>query len=104
VRKDENMRDKNGRLVMEGDIIKVFHFIAPHKRKVYMYKKIFSFQGKLQAVCLHDFGDKPLNEAHKCNLSACGDFEIIDGLPIFSDIGAVEWWERKKVADKSEPF
>ncbi len=37
------LRDKNGREVIEGDLLKVFHFVANNNRKVYMYKLVTTY-------------------------------------------------------------
>jgi hypothetical protein len=31
--------DKTGREIMRGDIVKVFHFIGPRRKRYYMYKQ-----------------------------------------------------------------
>ena len=41
------IRDKNGVLIEEFDVLKVFHFIGAHRKKHYMYKVAVMWNGKL---------------------------------------------------------
>jgi len=98
--------DKNGRPVVAGDIIKVWHFVAYNRRRCYMYKKVFRIsdegdldpQGRfLYALDLQELGMKPLDRVHKCRIDLVGEFEIIDGLSKKDENGElVCWWEREK--------
>ena len=82
-------RDCHGREIKAGDLIKVPHFIAQRRRKVFMYKLIVRVDDRLRvsesgnelyAVCVVDIAKQSsLDKAHKCRLSVIGDCEIIDG-------------------------
>ncbi len=51
------MLDKNGRPIEEFDVLKVFHFIGPRRKKFYMYKVALHWNGKLYASHI---GSNPL--------------------------------------------
>ncbi len=34
-----NLYDKNGRQIMRGDVLKVFHFVGARRKRHYMYKQ-----------------------------------------------------------------
>jgi hypothetical protein len=36
----DNPRDKNGRQIMPGDTLKVFHYVGSRRKKYYMYKYV----------------------------------------------------------------
>jgi len=41
--------DKHGREIMLGDVLKVFHFIGPRRKRYYMYKQVigdFAVKGR----------------------------------------------------------
>jgi hypothetical protein len=95
--------DKNGVPLMVGDLIKVRHFVARNRRKVYMYKRVLIVKNKVCAVANQELGLKPTAYCHKCNISDCGEFEIVDG-PSFDDPRdgvLICWWERKQKMYKS---
>ena len=39
-RKDNTYYDKNGEQILEGDLLKVFHFIGVRRKKHYMYQVV----------------------------------------------------------------
>lgn len=39
-RKDNTYYDKNGEQILEGDLLKVFHFIGARRKKHYMYQVV----------------------------------------------------------------
>jgi hypothetical protein len=98
--------DRNGRPVVAGDILKVWHFVAYNRRKCFMYKKVFRVsdegdldpQGRfLYALDLQELGLRPLHLVHKCRVDWLDEFEIIDGPTKTNGNGEmVCWWERKK--------
>ena len=40
-------KDKNGREIEHGDVLKVFHFIGPRRKRFYMYKVAIEIDGKM---------------------------------------------------------
>lgn len=100
--------DKTGREIIAGDLLKVPHFTAYNKRKIYMYKLVVRVNEMLQlkldgehlyAVDVVDIARKgSLDRAHKCPLSVVGECEIIDDAGSGSD---VSFWERKRVRVES---
>jgi hypothetical protein len=96
--------DSTGREIKAGDLIKVPHFTAARRRKIYMYKLICRTDDRLTitqdgeylyAVDVTDIYRKgSLSKAHKCPLSVVGECEIIDGGTVDDDD---LFWERKRV-------
>lgn len=35
-----NLRDKNGRQIERGDVLKVYHFTGPRRKRYFMYKHV----------------------------------------------------------------
>ena len=103
-------RHCTGREIKAGDLIKVPHFTARRRRKIYLYKLICRGDSALNitkdgqylfAVSVDDiYRKESLAEAHKCPLSVIGDCEIIDG-------GTAEdndlFWERDRVSAVDDP-
>ena len=99
-----NYYDKNGIPILEGDLLRAYHFTGARKRKHYLYKKAIWLKsayipdGGLHAVAIDDLGAKPLEECHRCKISHLKDVEVIDG-PCFDspiDGTSVYWWERRQ--------
>ena len=90
------MRDKTGREIKAGDILREFHFVhRVRHRHCYMYKLVVEINGKLHFVNIQDLGTVGLDGAHKGLLSwmATGAIEIIDS----SDgPGDTDWYDREK--------
>ena len=98
--------DKTGRRVQPGDLLKVFHFRAAHRRrKIYMHKLVFSMNGNscidrggeyLAAVDVCDIWTQGSpQDAHFCPVAVLDEFEIVEG-------GSVDgndlFWERPVTA------
>jgi len=108
--------DRNGREIIPGDLIRVFHYKdARTKRLVYMHKLVVLCNEKREAdpdgqwlygVDVLGIGRKGMDLAHRFLLTSeemCGDREIIDGLVWRSpENGLFCWYERprKKKASK----
>lgn len=102
------MYDSTGREIKAGDLIKVPHFTAARRRKIFMYKLICRTDDRLTitedgeylyAVGVTDiYRTGSLDKAHKCPLSVVGECEIIDG-------GTVDnndlFWERKRIKNET---
>ena len=102
-------RDKHGREIKPGDLLKIPHFVAYDRCKVYMYKIVvqvdddrnISHDGEhLYAMDTSDIArEYSLDSAFMCPLSVVGECEIIDD----SATGDEEcWWERKRVIESEE--
>ncbi len=101
------MRDKYGREIKAGDLLKIPHFTARNRKRIYMHRLVIRVDDDfcvtkngehLYVVCVCDIYRKgSLDKAFKCPLSVVGECEIIDG-------GTVDendlYWERKR--DKSK--
>jgi hypothetical protein len=96
--------DKNGIPILEGDLLRSYHFTGARKRKHYLYKKAIWLKspyfpdGGLHAVAIDDLDMKPLEECHRCKISHLKYVEVIDG-PCFDspiDGTLVCWRERKQ--------
>ena len=102
--------DSTGREIKAGDIIKVPHFTAARRRKIFMYKLVCRVNDRLMitkdgeytyAVDVSDiFRKGSLDKAHKCLLSVIDDCEIIDGGTVDDDD---LFWERKIRAYETPP-
>lgn len=101
-------RDKFCREIKPGDIIKVFHFTAARRRKIYMYKLVVEFDARgyrpdgtdewqtyLYAVDVESIYSRggSLTAAHRCLLEQIGECEIVAGGTVR---GNDLWWERKR--------
>lgn len=98
--------DVNGREVMVGDLLRIFHFTTPRRRKVYLYKIVVRTSADRQirpdgefwyAVDTSEIATKGLADAWKHLIQPGDKFEIIDGLAIKNrDRSLTCWWERPK--------
>ena len=71
--------DKNGREIMRGDIVKVFHFTAALRRKKhYMYKQSLGIERGRMRFSHLDLDDKWYCEAADGRILA--DCEIVDSI------------------------
>lgn len=72
-------RDMKGRLIGEGFILKVFHFIGARNKKYYMYKIAAVKNGHLVAMCIKELLTKGKDHAHTCRMEALPleDTEIV---------------------------
>lgn len=68
-----NLYDANGRQIMRGDVLKVFHFTGARRRRHYMYKQAY------ETVMLGKSDPKPFLEIGHLDLSADRYWEIEDG-------------------------
>lgn len=82
--------DKNRRPILEGDVLKVFHFTGARNKKYYMYKQAgkLSLLGKektpyLQINHLSPSADKFYHQ--KDNGEVLQHYEIVQGWPDFED-------------------
>jgi hypothetical protein len=97
------MNDKHGREIKAGDLLRIPHFTARNRKRIYMHKLVVRVNDDLvvdkggrhlYAVDVCDiYRQNSLGRAHKCPLSVVGECEIIDG-------GTVDdndlYWERKR--------
>lgn len=75
-------RDKMGREIRPGDLLKVFHFIGARNKKHYMYKIAHSINIYLYAAHAHQTYKKGLslkNSYYLPKKEFLNDYEIIDG-------------------------
>ena len=87
------MRDKTGREIKHGDLIKLFHFTsAIRRRKCYMYKLVMESKDGLVMASVTDIATKGIIGAHRCRLgwASSENMEIIDG---FTEC---YWYDRPK--------
>ncbi len=95
--------DKTGREIKAGDLLKVPHFTAYNRRKIFMYKLVMKVNAMRQLSCdgehlyAVDVADiarqRSLDRAHKCTMCAVGECEIIGDAGSGSDLS---FWERPR--------
>ncbi len=79
-------RDKNGRTIEPGDVLKVFHFIGSRNKRHYMYKQAMRYrEGRLLISHLNRIDDSEPWEIGKNYYSVGGterlqDYEIVDSI------------------------
>jgi len=88
-------RDKHGRVMMVGDLLKVFHFIGAQRKRYYMYKRIVGIRmlgGLGGKPKVHYFDVSHLNmDGGKENYTigmaegVLPDYEILQGLDDIED-------------------
>ena len=94
------IRDKNGREIRPGDIIRIFHYIDRWtKRRVYMHKLVLD---GMVAVGIVDIWLNGFEKAHRYRLtdSDAKECEIIDGALERLPDGRVKcWYERPRMRE-----
>ena len=72
------MKDKYGRTIEHGDLLKVFHFTGARRKKYYMYKIAYEHEGRLR--CAHLCGKLPVYDMHGFDARClqAEDVEIVD--------------------------
>ncbi len=82
--------DKNRRPILEGDILKVFHFTGARKKKYFMYKQAskVDYLGKdktpyLKILHLATSADVYYHEKYDGRILQ--DYEIVQGWPDYED-------------------
>jgi hypothetical protein len=99
--------DKNQVPIFIGDLVKMFHFTAAKRRKVYIYKKVMrlkSFVATTEAVALVHISQLGLEKnngfiyKHWLSPEDCPNLEVIEGEDYTSlyDGSFTCYWERKK--------
>lgn len=78
-----NLRDKTGRQIEQGDVLKVFHFIGRHNKRHYMYKQVTGFKtlgsGSEYMMISHlELCDSGYLE--RCDGRALSEYEIVQSI------------------------
>lgn len=63
-------RDKRGRKIEQGSVLKVFHFTGARRKRYFMYKVAVLKEGKLVAMDITELATKGFEVAHACRLEA----------------------------------
>ena len=54
------VRDKSGKAVSPGDVLKVFHFVGARRKRHYMFKQAVAYErGRLKISHLNRIADEP---------------------------------------------
>ena len=54
------LRDKTGREIVAGDVLKIFHFVDARRKRHYMYKQALGYErGRLKISHLNRIADEP---------------------------------------------
>lgn len=64
-------RDKNGKRIEAGDILKVFHFIGSRNRHHFMYKVAVEKNGELVGMDIKELAMLGFDKAHTYRLASC---------------------------------
>jgi len=75
--------DKNGYPVCCGDVLRVFHFIGPRRKRFYMWKVVmenYKRRKGMVAADIRELATLGADECHVCDMEALGEFEIVDGM------------------------
>ncbi len=90
-------RDKTGREIKHGDLLKVFHFTNRlRKRKCYMYKLVKDvYSHGIKDMWAVNTVGLITGKFHECRLSAIKseDIEIISSV---IEVDSTDWYERPK--------
>lgn len=78
-----NLRDKHGRQIERGDVLKVYHFTGARRKRHYMYKQVMGTRtlgsGAEYAVLDHlDLDGK--NYLECCDGRSLPDYEIVQSI------------------------
>lgn len=90
----DNPRDKTGREILVGDLVKVFHFVGARRKKHYMYKYVAEAHStKLYLNHLHPHS---LDDGYYIQKDGkvLEDYEIVQG---YGFSGESPFEERKKI-------
>ena len=83
--------DKNGRLIMVGDILKVYHFAAAIRRQhMYMYKQVIEENDSVLRVSHLNMNDEDWYTIYKHD-EILPDYEIVQSIDALFD-------EREKIS------
>lgn len=104
----EPIHDINGRPVMPGDLIRIFHYRDYRTgRKCYMYQLVVAVDDRMQitqdgkhlyCVSVHSIWRKrSIDLASKCSIKVIDSFEIIDGPSVVYGNDMQTWYERPRV-------
>lgn len=75
--KGQKFYDKNGVLIQEGDLLKVFHFIGSRRKRNFMYKIAVVIDGYMY--------EKDYYSEHKCGLWSISDnYGVLSGTEIIN--------------------
>jgi hypothetical protein len=69
--------DKNGREIMPGDTLKIFHFIGARRKKYFMYKYVESLSYSLFTIAHLNLGGEKYRMF--CDGKQHDDIEIVQG-------------------------
>lgn len=76
-------RDKNGRQIERGDVLKVFHFTGSRNRRHYMYKQVLGVKTLQSGNEYLMFSHLELNDDYyleRCDGRTLCDYEIVQSI------------------------
>jgi hypothetical protein len=95
-------RDKTGRHIQPGDVLKVFHFIGARGKRHFMYQQALRYsEGRLVISYLDRIDDGEPWEIGK-NFYSVGGNEHLDHYEIVQSVDA-KFEDRPKLAPESQP-
>jgi hypothetical protein len=74
-------KDKKGKLIKPGCVLKIFHFIGGRRKRHYMYKVAIEVKGELLAFDIYELALLGQEKAHRCRMmhTTPAETEIIAG-------------------------
>lgn len=92
----EVFRDKLGRQIYAGDLLKSFHFTGPRKKKYWLYHVAVEENGRMEMVPTAHLSPDKINQGGRCPISKelADNCEIIDG---FGPNGTIDYEYRPKI-------
>ena len=78
-----NPRDKNGRQIERGDVLKVFHFTGARKKRHYMYKQALGTKTLGQGTEYMMFSHLEMDDKYyveRCDGRTLADYEIVQSI------------------------
>ena len=77
------LRDKTGRHIERGDVLKVYHFTGRRRKRHYMYKQALGAKALGSGLLYMMIGHLDLDEAYyleRCDGRSLPDYEIIQSI------------------------
>ena len=93
----ERLRDKNGRTIEPGDMLKVFHFVGRNRKRHYLYQQALRYErDRLLISHMNRLDDNERWEIGKKYYSVGVHEKMLNGYEIIQSVDA-KFGERQKI-------